>query len=70
MLFDRYNEPKCANCRNGTSLGQDRIACLKRGIMAGFGSCGAFRYEPTKRIPEVPPKLSNSGLSKEDFSLW
>ena len=69
MLFDRNIEPSCAYCSYGTNLGDDEIACTKRGIMAVFGNCGAFRYEPTKRVPEVRPKLVVSGFTEEDFSL-
>ena len=69
MLFDNNIEPSCAYCRYSTALGHDEIACVRRGIMAGSGSCGSFRYEPTKRVPELMPKLNLSGLSEEDFVL-
>jgi len=69
MLFDRNIDPCCAYCRHGTDLGCGIVACIKRGIMTGIGSCGAFRYEPTKRVPEVMPTLKTAGLSKEDFLL-
>jgi hypothetical protein len=69
MLFDRNIEPSCAYCRYGEALGYDEYACSKRGIMAGSGSCGTFRYEPTKREPEPLPNLRASGLSEEDFAL-
>ena len=54
MLFDRNIEPSCAYCRHGTDVGCGVIVCIKRGIMAVYGYCGAFSYEPTKRIPDVP----------------
>ena len=69
MLFERKITPSCAYCHYGTDMGYGVIACVKRGIMASFGSCKAFRYEPTKRVPEVMPDLDLSGLSAEDFSL-
>ena len=69
MLFERNIEPSCAYCSYGSNLGYDMIACIKRGIMGSYGSCRAFRYEPTKRIPETAPKMNASGLSEEDFSL-
>jgi len=50
-------------------MGKSEIVCIKRGIMADTGSCGAFRYEPTKRVPEISPSLKASGLTEEDFSL-
>jgi hypothetical protein len=37
--------------------------------MANYGYCGAFRYEPTKRVPEVMPNLKATEFSPEDFSL-
>ena len=69
MLFKRNIEPSCTYCRHGTDLGYDVIVCIKRGIMASYGSCGAFRYEPTKRVPEVTQNLHAAGFSLEDFSL-
>ena len=69
MLFDRNIEPSCAYCQYGTDMGRNEIICVKNGIMADFGSCGAFRYDPTKRVPEVKPGLDASEWSEEDFSL-
>jgi len=69
VLFDSAIEPSCSYCRFGTALGQNEIACYRRGIMAGSGFCGSFRYEPTKRIPVILPQLDISGLSEKDFSL-
>jgi hypothetical protein len=37
--------------------------------MGAYDSCGSFRYEPTKRIPEALPSLNASGLTEEDFLL-
>jgi len=69
MLFSRKIEPSCAYCRFGTALGYDEFICSKRGIMAGYGFCGSFLYEPTKREPEYVPDLKLAGLPEEDFSL-
>ena len=69
MLFDRNIEPRCSYCRHGMDLGYDTIACIRRGIMASYGSCGAFRYEPTKRVPEIVPDLKLTGFTEEDFQL-
>ena len=69
MLFDRDIEPCCSYCLYGTGIGDNLVACKKRGIMAEDGSCGAFRYEPTKREPEVSPDFMASDLTEEDFSL-
>ena len=69
MLFNRNIEPCCAYCRYSETLGYDEYACSKRGIMSGFGFCGEFRYEPTKREPQPLPNLKASELSEEDFTL-
>jgi len=69
MLFNRKIEPSCAYCRFGSAMGNNEFACSKRGIMLGEGSCGSFRYEPTKRIPEKLPSLIVSNLSAEDFII-
>ncbi|MCL2152362.1 MAG: hypothetical protein FWH57_05305 [Oscillospiraceae bacterium] len=69
MLFERNITPSCAYCHFGTDMGYGVVACVRRGIMAGYGSCRTFRYEPTKRVPEVTPDLNLAGLSEEDFSL-
>ena len=69
MLFDPDIDPNCAYCRYSTLLGREEIACIRRGIMKSYGSCGSFRYEPTKRVPEYMPGLNVSGLSEEDFVI-
>jgi len=69
LLLDSNIEPRCWYCRYGTSLGNDEIMCIKRGIMESLGYCGAFRYEPTKRVPELMPDLKTAGYSESDFSL-
>ena len=69
MLFDYEIEPCCSYCKHGTDLGRYEIACIKRGIMHGSGCCGAFRYEPTKRVPPALQRLNSSELTDEDFAL-
>ena len=69
MLFDRDIDPSCVYCRYSTVLGHEEIACIRRGIMKSYGSCGSFRYEPTKRVPEHMPALNASGLTEEDFAI-
>jgi len=69
MLFRKNIEPCCVYCRFATGLGNDEYACSKRGIMYGFGSCGAFRYEPTKREPEPLPIFMRAMFTEEDFAI-
>jgi len=63
MLISRNIEPSCAYCAHGAALGRDEVACVKYGIMSVTGSCGAFLYEPTKRVPAVMPKIKPVDLS-------
>ena len=69
MLFNRNIEPSCSYCRYAIDLGYNEYACSKRGIVAGSGFCSSFLYEPTKRVPEVLPKLKPPEFSEEDFII-
>ncbi len=37
--------------------------------MSAGSHCGAFRYDPLKRVPPRPVKLSATSLRDEDFKL-
>lgn len=69
MLFSKEIEPRCAYCQRGARLGDDKVMCLKRGIVSAAGHCRRFRYDPLKRVPQKPPTLDFSALSDGDFSL-
>jgi len=69
MLFDRKIEPCCEYCVHSTPLGYNEIVCGKRGVMESSGSCGAFRYEPTKREPVFALSLATDDLTEDDFAL-
>ena len=69
MLIDKRIQPYCAYCKYGTALGKGEVVCIKRGIMESFGSCKAFRYEPTKREPERLPVVVVSDYTEEDFKI-
>lgn len=69
MLFKKDMEPRCAYCKRGTLLGDDRVMCLKKGIMSAAGSCRAFRYDrssgcrpspPTRTSPSSGMRISSS----------
>lgn len=62
-------EPRCAYCARGRTLNQDQVACPKKGVMSAGSHCGAFRYDPLKRVPPRPAKLDSSHMSEEDFTL-
>lgn len=69
MLLDNNIEPCCGYCRHGTSMGNNEVICIKRGIMESSGNCNSFRYEPTKRVPDSTPVFTTSELSEEDFTI-
>lgn len=68
-LFQTSIEPRCAYCAKGHILNPGQVACPKRGVMSSGSHCGAFRYDPLKRVPPRPAKLSQPDFSEEDFSL-
>ena len=69
MLFRKEIEPRCADCTHGTVVGEDQVACLKKGIVSEGFQCRSFRYDPLQRIPPQPAHLDFSNLKEEDFSL-
>ncbi|MGN0968996.1 MAG: hypothetical protein ACI4O3_06965 [Oscillospiraceae bacterium] len=69
MLFAKKIEPRCAYCKRGTTLDEERVICLKRGVVCPGGSCRAFRYDPLKRVPPKPAALELGKLRDEDFVL-
>ena len=68
-LIDENVEPKCTYCSHGKSLGNDEVACVRRGVMSSSGHCRGFRYEPTKREPRALQRLDTAMFSKQDFSI-
>jgi len=69
MLFRRNITPSCAYCKHGISLGFGDVACSRRGIMTEEGSCGEFRYEPTKRKPEYAKTIKIASFEEGEMSL-
>ncbi len=69
MLFQKKIDPRCAYCRRGAPLADGTVMCPKKGIVSAAGSCGAFRYDPMKRVPPKPVRPDFSRLEGEDFSL-
>jgi len=69
MLFEKDIEPRCAYCKRGASLGEDRVMCLKKGIVSAAGACRKFRYDPLRRVPPKPMRADFSRLKEEDFVL-
>ena len=69
MLFEKKIEPRCAYCKRGAVLDEDRVMSMKKGIVSPAGSCRKFRYEPLKRVPPKPVSADFSHLREEDFTL-
>ncbi len=48
----------CRVCEFASPLhDEDQMLCRKRGIVSSGYVCRAFRYDPLKRDPGVPPEL-------------
>ena len=69
MLFNKRIEPHCSYCQWGSPLDEEKIMCVKKGIVKCTGSCRRFRYDPLLRIPPRPQPASFEHLKNEDFSL-
>ena len=69
MLFQKDIEPRCAYCQRGAQLEDDKILCVRKGVVSPGGSCRRFKYDPLKRVPPPPVLPDFSKLKDEDFSL-
>ena len=69
MLFSKDIEPRCAYCKRGVYLRDDKVMCLKKGVMPAGESCRKFQYDPLKRVPPTPQPMPVGKFSDEDFSL-
>jgi len=68
-LFRKRIEPRCEYCERGTQFSETQVACVKRGVVDAAHHCGAFRYDPLKRVPPRPVKLAKGRLQLEDFEI-
>ena len=69
MLFQKDIEPRCAYCQRGAQLEDDKILCVRKGVVSPGSSCRRFKYDPLKRVPPPPVLPDFSKLKDEDFSL-
>lgn len=69
LLFREDIEPKCEYCRYGSHLGYDEVACVKRGVFFATAHCAKFKYDASKRRPEMKRKLEIEGIKAEDFAI-
>ena len=68
-LFQKHIEPRCAYCTRCRPLNEEQVVCEKKGVMSAGSHCRSFQYDPLKRVPPRPAKLSGTGLSDEEFKL-
>lgn len=69
MLFRKNIDPRCAYCAKGSRINDEQVVCVKRGVVPASDHCGAFSYDPLKRVPPRPAKLETEELRQEDFQL-
>ena len=68
-MFEKDIEPRCAYCQRGTLIEDEKVMCVKKGIVAAAGACRGFRYDPLKRVPPQPLAPSFDHLKDEDFVI-
>lgn len=69
MLFRKNIEHHCTYCKFGTAIEDDKILCVKKGVVSAEKPCWKFQYDPCKRIPAKPKALDFKKYDDEDFSL-
>lgn len=67
-IFRKDIEPRCIYCSKSADLGDDEVICVRRGIVGAYDACRAFRYDPLKRVPPKPVRLSK-GYDESDFRI-
>ena len=68
-LFRKDIEPDCSYCSRSTTLNEEELVCLKRGIVSPGNHCSAFRYDPLRRVPPRPVMLNTKAHNPKDFEL-
>ena len=67
-LYGKNIAPDCAWCERGIlSADKANILCVKKGVRVPGEKCGAFRYDPIKRVPNQNPALPE--FSSEEFEI-
>lgn len=69
MLFRKNITRSCSYCKHGTSIGEEQVLCVKRGVVSTYDSCKKFRYNPLKRIPPKMKTINFEKFDETDFSL-
>lgn len=67
-LFGKDIRPACSYCMKGTvAVDGVNIFCTRKGIVSSDYSCRRFKYDPLRRIPNIPKDLEK--FSAEDFKI-
>ncbi len=69
MIFSKKIEPRCQYCEFGKMLNDQKVVCIKKGVMSPTSHCRKFRYDPLKRLPPRPISLDFSRHQDDDFTL-
>ena len=69
MLFRKKITRSCSYCVHSTALDEERMLCIKKGVVISTKKCRKFEYDPTKRIPVKAKALDFDRYAEEDFSL-
>jgi len=68
-LFRKDIEPYCIYCARGKQVSRDKAVCIRKGVVALYGHCGGFTYDPLKRLPDKPRFFPVRAGSEKDFEL-
>ena len=69
MLFRKKMPRSCSYCVHGTTVSNDQILCIKRGVVSFTYQCGRFTYDPCKRVPLKAKAPDFTKYKDEDFTL-
>lgn len=66
-LFDQDIAPACAYCTHIARAEDGTLHCARRGSVQAFEHCGAFVYDPLRRVPRRQPPVPE--YDPEEFRL-
>ncbi len=67
-LFNKDIPPACKYCSRGKDCpGLSKTLCEREGFVEPEHSCGAFRYDPLRRVPQKPADAP--AHTPEEFTL-
>ena len=69
MLFRKKIEPRCSYCARGGRANDHEVICAKKGIVPAESHCGAFRYDPLKRVPPPSGEAGDGGAAAGGFPI-